>query len=215
MLLAIDTSAGTSVAVVDRDRGAIVEIGEQDTRRHAEVIGELIRLAIDRSGIAITDLSGVAVGMGPGPFTGLRVGIAAAQAFALGAGKPVVRVVSHDGIAWGHYADGNDGPLLVVTDARRREVYWSAYSGVDAQGLPVRVHAAGLSGPGLSRPDDLDSAVEGYADYQRLDATEVSAASIGLLAEGLYLHGRPFAAAEPLYLRSPDVTVSTGQKRVS
>lgn len=210
MLLAIDTSAGTSVAVVDRDRGAIVEIGEEDTRRHAEVIGELIRLAIDRSGIAIADLSGVAVGMGPGPFTGLRVGIAAAQAFALGAGKPVVRVVSHDGIAWGHYADGYDGPLLVVTDARRREVYWSAYSGVDAEGLPVRVHA-----PGLSRPDDLDSAVEGYADYQRLDASEVSAASVGLLAEGLYLHERAFAAAEPLYLRSPDVTVSTGQKRVS
>lgn len=210
MLLAIDTSAGTSVAVVDRDRGAIVELGEEDTRRHAEVIGEMIQLALDRSGVAISELSGVAVGMGPGPFTGLRVGIAAAQAFAFGAGKPVVRVVSHDGIAWGHYAAGERGPLLVVTDARRREVYWTAYSGVDTEGLPLRAQ-----GPGLSRPDDLAAVVDGYSGYSRLDASEVSAASIGLLAEGLYLHKREFAGPEPLYLRSPDVTLSAGPKRVS
>jgi tRNA threonylcarbamoyl adenosine modification protein YeaZ len=210
VLLAIDTSAGTSVAVVDRDRGAILELGEEDTRRHAEVIGEMIQLALDRSGVAIPELSGVAVGMGPGPFTGLRVGIAAAQAFAFGAGKPIVRVVSHDGIAWGHYSAGNSGPLLVVTDARRREVYWSAYSGVDAEGLPLRVQ-----GPGLSRPDDVAAVVDGYSAYLRLDASEVSAASVGLLAEGLYLHKREFAGPQPLYLRSPDVTISAGPKRVS
>ncbi|MET4780519.1 tRNA (adenosine(37)-N6)-threonylcarbamoyltransferase complex dimerization subunit type 1 TsaB [Glaciihabitans sp. UYNi722] len=211
MLLAIDTSAGTSAAVVDRDRGSIVELSEADTRRHAEVIGEMIQLALERSGVAVADLSGVAVGMGPGPFTGLRVGIAAAQTFAFGAAIPLVRVVSHDGIAWGHYAAGNSGPLLVVTDARRREVYWTAYSGADAEGLPVRVQ-----GPGLSKPEDVASAaVDGYAGYSRLDASEVSAASIGLLAEGLYLHGREFAGPEPLYLRSPDVTLSAGPKRVS
>jgi tRNA threonylcarbamoyl adenosine modification protein YeaZ len=210
VLLAIDTSAGTSVAVVDRDRGILSERAEHDTRRHAEVIGELIAECLAEADVAVTDLSGVAAGMGPGPFTGLRVGIAAAQAFAFGAGKPVVRVVSHDAIAFGHYAAGGIGPLLVVTDARRKEVYWSSYSGVDSAGLPVRD-----DGPGLARPDDLDETVPDYGRYLRLDAETVSAASLGLLAEGLYLHGREFAGKDALYLRSPDVTLSAGPKRVT
>jgi tRNA threonylcarbamoyl adenosine modification protein YeaZ len=210
MLLSIDTSAGTSVAVVDRDRGIIAEVGETDTRRHAEVVGELIRLCLDQSGVAITELSGVVAGMGPGPFTGLRVGIAAANAFALGAGKPVVRVASHDGIAWQHYASGAGGPLLVVTDARRREVYWSAYDGADGFGLPRRTQ-----GPGLVAPDLLASGVTGYGSFTRLDAVEVSAGASGMLAEGLYQHGRPFAAREPLYLRAPDATIPGLPKRVT
>ena len=205
MLLAIDTSAGTSVAVVDRDAGILSEASEADTRRHAEVIGTLIRTALDVAGIAVTDLSGVAVGMGPGPFTGLRVGIAAARAFALGIGRPVVPVVSHDAVAFG-LAE----PVLVVTDARRREVYWSTFSGTDAEGLPIRA-----AGPGLSAPDDLARVVPDFAAYRRVDAETVSAASIGLVAELLYLHKRPFAAGEALYLRSPDVTLSAGPKRVS
>ncbi|HEU4848831.1 MAG TPA: tRNA (adenosine(37)-N6)-threonylcarbamoyltransferase complex dimerization subunit type 1 TsaB [Terrimesophilobacter sp.] len=211
MLLAIDTSAGTSVAVVDRERGVLVERSVEDSRRHAEVIGMLIRECLDLSGVAIADLSAVAAGMGPGPFTGLRVGIAAANAFALGAGKPVVRVVSHDAVAFAHYAAGGaEGPLLVTTDARRHERYWSAYRGADEFSLPIRVQ-----GPGLDRPDDLTDAVTGYDGYQRLDADWVSAASVGLLAETLYAHGRDFAGAEPLYLRSPDVTLSAGPKRVT
>ena len=210
MLLAIDTSAGTSVAVVDRDRGILSEINESDTRRHAEVIGEAILFAIERSGISIDSLSGVTAGMGPGPFTGLRVGIAAAQAFAFGASKPLVRVVSHDAVAWGHYATGHVGPVLVVTDARRREIYFSAYSGVDPVGLPIR-----LQGPGLCRPADLSEQVAGYSRYERIDVAEVSAASAGLLAEGLFFHRRAFAGPEALYLRAPDVTVSAGPKRVS
>ena len=205
MLLAIDTSAGTSVAVVDRDAGTLAELIETDTRRHAEVIGTMIQGALDEAGIAVTALSGVAVGMGPGPFTGLRVGIAAARAFALGIGRPVVPVVSHDAVAFGQV-----DPILVVTDARRREVYWSAYSGTDAEGLPVRA-----SGPGLSAPDALQVIVPDFASYRRVDAEVVSAASLGLVAELLYLHHRPFASSEALYLRSPDVTISSGPKRVS
>jgi tRNA threonylcarbamoyl adenosine modification protein YeaZ len=205
VLLAIDTSAGTSVAVVDRDAGIIAEGAEADTRRHAEIIGTLIDEVLRQSGVSVAELSGVAVGMGPGPFTGLRVGIAAARAFAFGAGKPVVPVVSHDAVAF-----GRTRPTLVVTDARRREVYWSAYSGSDAEGLPVRV-----AGPGLETPAQLPFAVPGFADFERVDAAEVSAASIGLVAELLYLHKRPFASSEALYLRSPDVTISAGPKRVS
>jgi tRNA threonylcarbamoyl adenosine modification protein YeaZ len=205
VLLAIDTSAGTSVAVVDRDRGVLAERSSPDTRGHAEIIGRLISECMDDAGIAVSALSGVAAGMGPGPFTGLRVGIAAARAYAFGAGKPVVPVVSHDAIAF-----GLSEPTLVVTDARRREVYWSTYSGSDAEGLPVRI-----GGPELAKPADLAAVVPGYESYTRLDATLVSAASVGLLAESLFAHGRAFAGDDALYLRSPDVTMSAGPKRVS
>lgn len=205
MLLAIDTSAGSSVAVVDRDGGVLAEHSVENTMRHAEVIGTLIRDSLADAGVTAHDLSGVAVGMGPGPFTGLRVGIAAARAFAFGAGKPVLPLVSHDAIAFQHYRDGAVGGTLVVTDARRRELYWSAYVGADEFGLPLCEH-----GPGLCKPDALP-----HPHLPRLDARLVSAGALGLLAEQLYLHGRPFAGPDPLYLRSPDVTLSSGPKRVS
>jgi tRNA threonylcarbamoyl adenosine modification protein YeaZ len=201
VLLAIDTSAGTSVAIVDRDGGVLAEHSSDDTRGHAEIIDGLISRCFADAGIAVTALSGVAVGMGPGPFTGLRVGIAAARAFAFGAGKPVVPVVSHDAVAFGRTA-----PTLVVTDARRREVYWSAYAGSDEQGLPIRI-----DGPGLCKPDDLPV----FEGFERVDAATIPAGALGLLAEGLYAHGREFASSEALYLRSPDVTPSAGPKRVS
>lgn len=205
MLLAIDTSAGTSVAVVDRDGGILAERVELDTMRHAEVVGGQIAAVLADAGVSVDALSGVAVGMGPGPFTGLRVGIAAARAFAFGAAKPVVPIVSHDAIAFEQYGAGHVGGLLVVTDARRRELYWSAYVGVDEHGLPIRE-----DGPGLGKPEHLP-----HASLARFDAATVSAGALGMLAELLFVHKRPFALDEPLYLRSPDVTLSNGPKRVS
>jgi len=205
MLLAIDTSAGTSVAVVDRDGGVLAERSEADTMRHAEVIGELIDHVLRESGVPNSALSGVVAGMGPGPFTGLRVGIAAAEAFAFGAGKPLVPVISHDAVAFERYAAGHRGGLLVVTDARRRELYWSAYAGADELGLPLRE-----DGPGLTKPDAMP-----HPALTRFDALQVSAGALGMLAELSYAAGRAFPPAEPLYLRSPDVTLSSGPKRVS
>ena len=205
MLLAIDTSAGTSVAVVDRDRGILAQADEADTRRHAEVIGTLIDRVLAEAGVAPHELSGVVAGMGPGPFTGLRVGIAAARAFAFGIGKPVVPLISHDALA----LDLRE-PLLVVTDARRREVAWSSYAAGDALGLPVRV-----AGPQLAEPAELESAVAGYRDYRRLDAATIPAGPLGMLGERLFAAGRGFGPSEPLYLRPPDVTPSSGPKRVS
>ena len=206
MLLAIDTSAGISVAVVDRDAGILAERSSEDTRSHAELIGDFIHECLAESGIAVSALSGVVAGMGPGPFTGLRVGIAAARVFAIGAGKPVIPVVSHDAIAF-----GSSEPLLVVTDARRREVYWSAYSGADAAGLPVR-----LGAPALAKPADLLEVDFVHAGLPRLDAATISAGDLGMVAELGFAAGHPFAADEALYLRSPDVTVSkNGPKRVS
>jgi len=205
MLLAIDTSAGTSVAVVDRDAGVLSEIIETDTMRHAEVIGTLIDEALTVAGIEVRALSGVVSGMGPGPFTGLRVGIAAAKAFAIGAGKPLVPVVSHDAVAYDRYASGHTGPLLVVTDARRRERYWTAYSGADELGLPIR-----LDGPGLAKPDALP-----HPDILQVETDVVPAGRLGMLAELRFANGQPMDRDEALYLRSPDVTLSAGPKRVT
>jgi tRNA threonylcarbamoyl adenosine modification protein YeaZ len=211
VLLAIDTSAGTSVAVVDLTRGVLAERGIPDTMRHAEVIGRLIQECLTEAAVPVSALSGVVGGMGPGPFTGLRVGIAAARVFALGIGRPLVPVVSHDAIAYGAYRTGHTGPLLVVTDARRREVYWSAYSGADASGLPVRIGP-----PALAKPAELLEDTFVHAALPRLDAASISAGDLGMVAELGYAAGRPPAADEALYLRSPDVTVSkNGPKRVS
>lgn len=202
MLLAIDTSTGTSVAVVDRS-GILAETGTDDTMRHAEVIGGFIRDALAAAGVEPSQLSGVAAGMGPGPFTGLRVGIAAAQAFALGIARPFVPIVSHDAIASGWYRDGGSGALQVVTDARRREFAVTGYDGLDADGLPVRT-----DGPALA-PRDAVAPARGI----RLDATRVSAGALGMLAELAFSASRlPLAGDQPLYLRAPDVTPSAGKK---
>jgi tRNA threonylcarbamoyl adenosine modification protein YeaZ len=174
------------------------------------VIGSLIVACLAEASVAVEQLSGVAVGMGPGPFTGLRVGIAAAHAFALGAKKPVLRVVSHDALAFTFFTSGGEGALLITTDARRHERYWSAYSGCDEHALPIR-----SAGPGLVRPDELEGELAGYGSYERLDCDWVSAASAGLLAESVAARGGEFAGRSPLYLRSPDVTPSAGPKRVT
>lgn len=212
MLLAIDTSAGTSVAVVDRDRGVLAERSSPDPRGHAELIGTFIDECLREAGIHRSELSGVAAGMGPGPFTGLRVGIAAARTFALGLGRPVVPILSHDAIAFAAEQDASDqaGPMIVVTDARRRELFWSAYSGRDAAALPVRT-----AGPALTPAAELDHLVAQHPGAVVLDGGLVSAAALGLLAEAMYSAGRPFAADEAVYLRSPDVTLSAGPKRVT
>ena len=138
--------------------------------------------------------------MGPGPFTGLRVGIAAARAFAAGRGIPVHPVASHDAVAFGRTV-----PTLVVTDARRREVAWTTY---DADG-------AKTAGPHLSHPEDLETSVEGYDGFERIDAAEISAASLGLVAARLLAASQPTGPDEPLYLRAPDVTMPGAPKRVT
>lgn len=208
MLIAIDSSIGTSVAVVDHDRRVLAERSSDDTRRHAEVIGTLLSGVLEDAGVTARDVDAVAAGMGPGPFTGLRIGIAAARAFAFGTGLPVLPVVSHDAIASeelariGEDATGKD--LLVTTDARRRELYVSRYRGTDDAGRPCRIE-----GPAICRPDEI-----AVGAALRIDADRVRAGRLGVLALQARAAGIAPASDEPLYLRSPDVTPSAG-KRVS
>lgn len=201
MLLAIDTSTGTSVAVADR-AGVRAVRTSPDTRGHAELIGAFIRDTLAEAGVAPAELEGVAVGTGPGPFTGLRVGIAAARTFALGIARPVLPLVSHDAVAF-----GQPDAVLVVTDARRRELAWSAYSATASGALPERV-----AGPALAPAAELPEAVTGYEGYRRIDAATIDAGALGRLALATLDTGAPFAPASAVYLRAPDVTLSAPKK---
>jgi tRNA threonylcarbamoyl adenosine modification protein YeaZ len=209
MLLSIDTSAGTSVALT-RTEGvpAVAETSSADTMKHAEVVGMMIADVLTQLDAEPHDVTGVVAGVGPGPFTGLRVGLAAASAFAVGRNVPLLPVVSHDAIGFDALEEV-EGPVIVVTDARRRELYWSIYDGWTEHGLPRRI-----AGPALGKPDEVPTDFEGRA-LTRWDATEVSAGLLGLIASRMLAAGIPFEPFEPLYLRSPDVTMPGAPKRVN
>lgn len=209
MILGIDTSLGTAVAAIARDGEVLVDEQSGNPLGHAETIGELLR----RAAAAVPAATHVAVGMGPGPFTGLRVGIATARAFALGRGVPVLAVPSHDGVALDvllrhALTDTEPGRFAVVTDARRKEFAYTVYDGLDDDGLPVRVTEAAL----VAR-DDLDARLADLG-AARHDAVAVSAAMIALAGARALDAGRSLASSEPLYLRSPDVVAPHAPKRV-
>ena len=224
MILGIDTSLGTAVAVVESDGVVRAEASSDNPLGHAEAIGTLLVDALTgaaRGPIGQTGapeevaLTHVAAGMGPGPFTGLRVGIAAARAFALGRGLPVVAVPSHDAAAIGIVLSAAltdpfaDVPrFAVVTDARRREFAYSVYDGIDDDGIPVRV-----AGPALTPRDAVDDVLAGLG-AERRDVTVISASMVAALAGRAVAAGRELTGPEPLYLRAPDVTLPAAPKRV-
>ncbi|MHC2997863.1 tRNA (adenosine(37)-N6)-threonylcarbamoyltransferase complex dimerization subunit type 1 TsaB [Microbacterium sp. HJ5] len=216
MILGIDTSLGSAVAVVEQDGVVRSQVESADPRGHAEVIGDLIERALAEASATAAGITHVAAGMGPGPFTGLRVGIAAARAFALGRGIPVVPVASHDAVALElllHDAltgglDGDAETFAVVTDARRREFAFTLYRGLDDDGLPIR-----LAEPALSPRDDLDSLL-GREGARRRDADRIPASLVALCAARALAAGRSVGPVDALYLRSPDVTLPGAPKRV-
>ncbi len=217
MILGIDTSLGTAAAVVEADGVVRAKVDSGDPRGHAEVIGSILQDVLAEASIRPSDVTHVAVGMGPGPFTGLRVGIAAARAFALGRGIPVIPVVSHDAVALelllhaaltGGLDADPDEAFAVVTDARRREFAYTLYRGMDDDGLPVR-----LADSALAPRDELD-AILAAAGTPRRDAEWIPGAMLALAAARALAAGRVIGPDDALYLRSPDVTLSAGPKRV-
>ena len=214
MILAIDTSVGTSVALVADDGAVLDEWASQNPLGHAEAIGGLLQAALAAASATGHPLTHVAAGMGPGPFTGLRVGIAAARAFALGRGIPVVPVVSHDAVALEVFlaaalTDTEQPRFAVVTDARRREFAFTVYDGIDDDGLPVRA-----TEPALIPRELLDARLRELG-AERRDAGAISGAMVASIAARAVAAGRVPTTTEPLYLRSPDVTQPHGPKRVT
>jgi tRNA threonylcarbamoyl adenosine modification protein YeaZ len=148
VILGFDTSSAlTSVAVIDGTR-VVAERRHLDARRHAEVLAPM--LAEVCNDIDTTTVSAVACGVGPGPYTGLRVGIATALAVGMAWRIPVYGICSLDAIAAAAFASGNwsDGDdVLVAVDARRSEVYWARYV----------TGCVRIDGPRVSRAAEIDS----------------------------------------------------------
>lgn len=150
-ILALDTStADLVVGVVDPDPavGALAERIIEGTRAHNEQLMPAVEEALGSAGLAYSDLAAVVVGCGPGPFTGLRVGMSTASALAHALGVPVYGVCSHDATAWEMWAAGVRGEVLVAEDARRKEIYWSCFRITD-QGVQRS------AGPDVVRPEEV------------------------------------------------------------
>ena len=203
VLLAIDTSIGTSVALKTGDRTG--EHQSSDERGHTEVIGGLMARLFAEMKVSPSTVEGVVVGIGPGPFTGLRVGIAAAKAFATGLGVPLYPISGHEAVAYGEMPDTpNAPPVRVLQDARRRELFVTEYSGLNAQGLPLPV-----SGPKLlTRTDYVEEARDVWPQH-------IPASTLLWLAELRLRAGLGFESDQALYLRAPDVKPAGAIKRVS
>lgn len=205
MILAVDTSLGTAVALIDDDGTRLSDASAADPLGHAEVIGELLVRALDETGNGSIDH--VVAGMGPGPFTGLRIGIATARTFAMGRGVPVVPVPSHFAAALTAIErDTVTGPFAIVTDARRREVAITVFEGTDADGIPNIVADTVL----VARAD----ADEHLDRIRRFDVETLSAVDLARVGARAVAARRTLAGAEPLYLRQPDVTVPGAPKKV-
>lgn len=207
MILAVDTSLGSAVALIDSDGSRRAEAGTADPLGHAEVIGDLLAQTLADAGERGADITQVVAGMGPGPFTGLRIGIAAARAFALGRGIPQIAVPSHHAAALTAIeTDAVTGAFAIVTDARRREVAITVFDGTDADGIP-HVVAETVLVPAVAADTRLDG-------IRRVDVTALSAVALARVGARALAAGRELAGREPLYLRQPDVTQPGAPKKV-
>jgi tRNA threonylcarbamoyl adenosine modification protein YeaZ len=208
LVLALDTATPTLVAGVARwsPDGAevLAERAVPSGTKHAELLTPAIRAALDDAGAALADVEAVVTGLGPGPFTGLRVGIVTAAALADARGLPVVGVCSLDAVG--------SGARTVVTDARRKEVYWAAY---DAGG-------ARLEGPAVVRPEELArpgpfAGDPAFAERLGAEVVRAEVTTAGLLRAASPQLADPSSAAPlvPLYLRRPDAVPPTTIKAVT
>ncbi|WGL53273.1 tRNA (adenosine(37)-N6)-threonylcarbamoyltransferase complex dimerization subunit type 1 TsaB [Nocardioides sp. BP30] len=206
LLLAFDTATPqVSVALHDGER-TVVELASDRAMKHGEQLAPLIAAALEQAGAVRQDLTAVAVGAGPGPFTGLRVGLVTARTLAYALDIPVYAACSLDVIAVEAAARaGTTGvPFTVATDARRKEVYLATYT---ADGRR-------LEGPIVVRPADAateqPTAGEGALLYPDAfpHAFGPTRPGAGWLAHAVGEELVELMDPEPLYLRRPDAVAS-------
>jgi tRNA threonylcarbamoyladenosine biosynthesis protein TsaB len=212
VLLAFDTATpAVTVALHDGER-VVASHTVVDARRHGELLAPGITAVLDEAWVPRQDVTAVAVGVGPGPYTGLRVGLVTARTLSLALDVPVYGVCTLDVLAAQAVDEGAvDGPFLVATDARRKEVYWASY---DEEGRR-------LDGPHVSKPADVatDGPVVGagavlYPEcFPRAVGPEHPDA--GALARVVTDERAELVDPEPMYLRRPDVAAPSRPKPVS
>lgn len=203
LLLAFDTATAAITAAVHDGSRVVGEAEATGAMAHGEQLAPTIEAAMHQAGVAMSDLTGVAVGVGPGPFTGLRVGVVTALTLGSTLGLRTHGVCTLDVIA--AEVDG-ESEFLVATDARRKEIYWARYA-ADEHARVVR-----LDGPHVMAPADLAAQHPGlpahgpgavlYSDVLTCagDARPRAAVLAELVASGQH----DDLPLEPLYLRRPD-----------
>ncbi|WP_288832355.1 tRNA (adenosine(37)-N6)-threonylcarbamoyltransferase complex dimerization subunit type 1 TsaB [uncultured Corynebacterium sp.] len=208
IVLALDTATSDLIAgVVDSSDGRTLAEAVTRTRAHNEELVPTVTRLLAEAGLGFPDVEAIVIGCGPGPFTGLRVGMATASALGQALGVPVHGVVTHDAAA----ALLDAPSCLVVTDARRREVYWARYE-----------HRARVDGPGVCAPSavpaaggvDVVSVPETLAPALEVPAREVTYVApraAGLVAAADL--GAPPAPLVPHYLRRPDAVAPAAKQR--
>ena len=220
LVLALDTSsAAVSAALVEVSGGDWRTVRESvvvDGRRHGELLAQGVQAVLGDVGPGA--LAALVVGTGPGPFTGLRVGLVTAAAMADALGVPAYGVCSLDAIGAGL------GPRVAVADARRREVYWARYGGDGTR----------TDGPSVERPAELAERLRAEADPPvvvgagallhreafaglRIDEAgpHPSTPDLVAVAAGRVRSGAPSDPLTPLYLRRPDAVVPGAVKPVT
>ncbi|MEU3621649.1 tRNA (adenosine(37)-N6)-threonylcarbamoyltransferase complex dimerization subunit type 1 TsaB [Amycolatopsis coloradensis] len=218
LVLAIDTSTPAVTAGLVALDGDTLEFRDNrvtvDPRAHGELITPHALEAVKAAGVTLRDLDAIVCGVGPGPFTGLRAGMATAASLAHALGIPAHPVCSLDAIA-ADVAPG-EAPFLVLTDARRREVYWAAYAADSTR----------TDGPHVQRPADLETTIEVaagdgaflYADAlgaQPIEPRFPSALGLVKAAREALRSGSEPAPLTPLYLRRPDAVEPAARKKVT
>jgi tRNA threonylcarbamoyladenosine biosynthesis protein TsaB len=191
LLLAIDTSAGTTAAVLDNEK-VLSLVSFDDPFGHAENIGIAITQAILEAGLAVEQISAVAIGRGPAPYTGLRVGMAAGLGFAAARNLPIFGVMTLDAVAHANQV----GQILVLADAKRKELFARQYD----SGKPVTEAV-------VIKPQELENYPGIRQIHQACDASLV----------GIFVNHQLASGIEPseisaIYLRSPDVSPSKPKK---
>jgi tRNA threonylcarbamoyladenosine biosynthesis protein TsaB len=214
LLLAFDTATpAVTVALHDGTR-VLAQRSAVDARRHGELLACGIAAVLRESGAAPADLTQIAVGTGPGPYTGLRVGLVTARVLGSALGIRVDGICTLDAIAAEAAAQAVGRDFLVATDARRREVYWARYSPAGE-----RIGDPQVSSP-AQLPAGLAVAGQGPVLYSGLAGRQIgpgypAAGHLAVLAAKRETAGTPAAPAEPLYLRRPDAREPGQPKRVS
>lgn len=212
MLLAFDTATPlVSVALHDGE-SVVVELVSDRPMKHGEQLAPLIAAALSEAGIGRQDLTALGVGCGPGPFTGLRVGLVTARTLAFVLDLPVYGVCSLDVLAVEAVDTGAvTSEFLVATDARRKEVYLATY---DAE-------ATRIDGPHVLRPADAASPLRVVGEGAVLypgdfpHAVGPTRPSAGWLARVVTGRRAELLGPEPLYLRRPDAALPGQPKRVT
>ena len=214
MLLTLDSATPlVTVALHDGD-DVVAELVADRPMKHGEQLAPLIEAAMEQVGIVRQDLTAIGVGVGPGPFTGLRVGLVTARTLGFVLEVPVYGVCTLDVLAIEAVDTGavtSPSGFLVATDARRKEVYLASYDDGGAR----------VEGPVVVRPADAASSLpvlgEGALLYPESFPTPVgpSRPSAGWLARVISEERAELLDPEPLYLRRPDAEQPGARKQVS